>query len=103
MPSNLCMESYVGDVQFMYRNKMSNVILARMMAEVPIIDKLMSRHQHDVFGDKKEENIDPYNKRLYHLSEPYVEAYNFAERLNLWGEGPPNLNNNMNLVSISTD
>ena len=102
MPSDLCMEKHVGDVRFMYGKKMFNGMLAKMMAEVPILDKLMSRYQGNEFGDKVDKKYVPYNGRVYSLGEPYVKAYNFAEKLNLWGEGPPNLEDNVNLVSLTT-
>ena len=102
MPSDLCMEKHVGDVRYMYGKKMFTGMLARIIAEVPILDKLMTRYQGNEFGDKVVKKIVPYNDRTYSLGEPYVKAYNFAEKLNLWGEGPPNLVDNDNLVSMST-
>jgi len=102
MPGDLCMEKHIGDVRYMYGKKMFKGMIARFMTEVPHLNKTMSRYHGNEFGDEPKNDYVPYNRRKYILGEVYIKAYNFAEELNLWGEGPPDLVDNENLISLST-
>ena len=102
MPGDLCMEKHIGDVRYMYGKKMFKGMVARFMTEVPNINKIMSRYHGDEFGDERKDEYVSYNTREYILGEVYIKAYNFAESLNMWGVGPPNLEDNENLISLST-
>eukprot|EP00536_Pseudo-nitzschia_multiseries_P019096 jgi/Psemu1/58880/gm1.58880_g len=63
-------------------------MMARFMTEVPTLDKTMNRCHEEVVGEESKNTV-------------YVKAYNHAQNLNLWGEVPPNIINNENLISLS--
>ena len=83
----------------MYGKKLFQGMAARIMTEVPILDKLIGRYEE---SSSKNENVVSYNDQKYCLREAFVKSYNFSEDLNLWGKGPLVMDNYDDLVSLST-
>ena len=86
----------------MYGKKCFVNMAARLATEVPQLDQMMSRYDDGLQKEPNAEGRVSYNERLYKLGEPYVKSYNFAQKLNLWGEGHPNTDNHEELVSPIT-
>jgi hypothetical protein len=102
MPGDLCMEKHVGDVRYMYGKRGFKNMAARFLTEVPRLNQIIGRYSNK-FGDDLERERLPYNNRVYVHGEPYIKSYNYAQELNLFGDGPPNVVNYDDLINLNTN
>ena len=92
MPTDLAMEKSILQTRGIFGRRIFNNFESRFRSELPSLNKLA----HD-YGNKPDGELPPYNERSFVLGEACVKSYNVSEKLNLWGDGDPDVDDNENL------